>query len=128
MRHGPAETARPMENPMFIQTEATPNPATMKFLPGRVGLESGTLDLRGRDEAARSPLAQRLFDVAGVSGGFFGSDFIAVTKGEAEGPHLKPMIPGAVMEHSMSGAALLNASAGEAESGGQFFDSPDAEP
>jgi Fe-S cluster biogenesis protein NfuA len=112
---------------MFIQTEATPNPATMKFLPGRVVLESGTLDLRGRDEAARSPLAQRLFDVAGVSGVFFGSDFIAVTKGEAEWPQLKPMILGAIMEHYMSGAALLNASAGEDESGDEFFDSADAE-
>ena len=127
MRHGPAETARPMENPMFIQTEATPNPATMKFLPGRVVLESGTLDLRGRDEAAQSPLAQRLFDVAGVSGVFFGSDFIAVTKGEAEWPQLKPMILGAIMEHYMSGAPLLNASAGEDESGDEFFDSADAE-
>jgi Fe-S cluster biogenesis protein NfuA len=127
MRHDPAETARPMESPMFIQTEATPNPATMKFLPGRVVLESGTLDLRGRDEAARSPLAQRLFDVAGVSGVFFGSDFIAVTKGEAEWPQLKPMILGAIMEHYMSGAPLLNASAGEDESGDEFFDSADAE-
>ena len=112
---------------MFIQTEATPNPATMKFLPGRVVLESGTLDLRGRDEAAQSPLAQRLFDVAGVSGVFFGSDFIAVTKGESEWPQLKPMILGAIMEHYMSGAPLLNASAGEDESGDEFFDSADAE-
>ena len=67
---------------MFIQTEATPNPATLKFLPGRTVLDTGTLDLRSRDEAAQSPLAERLFAVDGVSGVFFGSDFIAVTKDE----------------------------------------------
>ena len=65
---------------MFIQTEATPNPATLKFLPGRAVLETGTLDLRDSDEAAQSPLAERLFGINGVSGVFFGSDFIAVTK------------------------------------------------
>ena len=116
---------------MFIQTEATPNPATMKFLPGRVVLESGTLDLRGRDEAAQSPLAQRLFDVAGVSGVFFGSDFIAVTKGESEWPQLKPMILGAIMEHYMSGAPLLAdgsaASDEAADEGDEFFNEDDAE-
>ncbi len=69
---------------MFIQTEATPNPATMKFLPERTVLETGTLDIRNRDDAAQSPLAQRLFDVIGVSGVFFGSDFIAVTKDARE--------------------------------------------
>src|ERR1700684_2715647 len=112
---------------MFIQTEATPNPATMKVLPERTVLETGTLDIRNRDDAARSPLAQRLFDVAGVSGVFFGSDFIAVTKGDAEQPQLKPMIRGAIMEHCRSGAPLLNASAAEDESGDEFFDSADAE-
>ena len=84
---------------MFIQTEATPNPATLKFLPGRAVLESGTLDLRDRDEAAQSPLAERLFAVAGVSGVFFGSDFIAVSKDAGEWQQLKPMILGAIMEH-----------------------------
>jgi Fe-S cluster biogenesis protein NfuA len=112
---------------MFIQTEATPNPATMKFLPERTVLETGTLDIRNRDDAAQSPLAQRLFDVAGVSGVFFGSDFIAVTKGNGEWPQLKPMILGAIMEHYMSGAPLLNASAGAEESDDEFFDSADAE-
>ncbi len=96
---------------MFIQTEATPNPATMKFLPERVVLETGTLDIRNRDDAAQSPLAQRLFDVSGVSGVFFGSDFIAVTKDVGEWPQLKPMILGAIMEHYMSGAPLLSVSA-----------------
>jgi Fe-S cluster biogenesis protein NfuA len=112
---------------MFIQTEATPNPATMKFLPGQAVLETGTLDLRNRDEGAQSPLAERLFDIAGVSGVFFGSDFIAVTKDVGEWPQLKPMILGAIMEHYMSGAPLLNAAARESEDGDEFFDSADAE-
>jgi len=84
---------------MFIQTEATPNPATLKFLPGRAVLETGTLDLRDRDgAAAQSPLAERLFGVNGVTGVFFGSDFIAVTKDDGgEWQQLKPMILGAIM-------------------------------
>jgi Fe-S cluster biogenesis protein NfuA len=112
---------------MFIQTEATPNPATMKFLPGRTVLESGTLELRDREEAAQSPLAERLFDIAGVSGVFFGSDFIAVTKGEGEWQQLKPMILGAIMEHYISGTPLLSTAVRESESGDEFFDSADAE-
>jgi Fe-S cluster biogenesis protein NfuA len=111
---------------MFIQTEATPNPATLKFLPGRVVLEGGTLDLRDRDEAAQSPLAERLFGIAGVSGVFFGSDFIAVTKGAGEWQQLKPMILGAIMEHFMSGAPLLTTAAEESHSD-EFFDAADAE-
>ena len=113
---------------MFIQTEATPNPATLKFLPGRIVLDNGTLDLRSRDEAAQSPLAERLFAVDGVSGVFFGSDFIAVTKDdEAEWQHLKPMSLGGIMEHFMSGAPLLNGAGGEAEEADEFFDAADAE-
>lgn len=112
---------------MFIQTEATPNPATLKFLPGRTVLESGTLDLRDPDQAAQSPLAERLFGIAGVSGVFFGSDFITVTKNAGEWQQLKPMILGAIMEHFMSGAPLLaagNAGTSEVE---EFFDAADAE-
>ena len=112
---------------MFIQTEATPNPATLKFLPGRAVLESGTLDLRNRDEAAKSPLAERLFDVAGVSGVFFGSDFIAVTKAAGEWQQLKPMILGAIMEHFMSGAPLIADGGGEQADADEFFDAADAE-
>ncbi|HKM88058.1 MAG TPA: NifU family protein [Xanthobacteraceae bacterium] len=112
---------------MFIQTEATPNPATLKFLPGRAVLDSGTLELRGKDEATQSPLAERLFNIAGVSGVFFGSDFIAVTKDASEWQQLKPMILGAIMEHFMSGAPLLAAgSAGESDAD-EFFDAADAE-
>jgi Fe-S cluster biogenesis protein NfuA len=111
---------------MFIQTEATPNPATLKFLPGRPVLESGTLDLRDAAEAGKSPLAERLFAIDGVNGVFFGSDFIAVSKGAGEWQQLKPAILGAIMEHFMSGAPLLKE--GEAgEVGDEFFDAADAE-
>jgi Fe-S cluster biogenesis protein NfuA len=113
---------------MFIQTEATPNPATLKFLPGRPVLESGTLDIRDAEQAAQSPLAERLFGILGVSGVFFGSDFITVTKSAGEWQQLKPMILGAIMEHFMSGAPLLNAaSAGKEIGGDEFFDAADAE-
>jgi Fe-S cluster biogenesis protein NfuA len=95
------------ESAMFIQTEPTPNPATLKFLPGRSVLPHGTLDMRDRAAAAQSPLAERLFAVEGVSGVFFGSDFISVTKTGGEWQQLKPAILGAIMEHFMSGAAVL---------------------
>ncbi|MGC2070178.1 MAG: NifU N-terminal domain-containing protein, partial [Pseudolabrys sp.] len=92
---------------MFIQTEVTPNPATLKFLPGRNVLENGTLDLPSRDSAAQSPLAARLFDIPNVGGVFFGSDFISVTKTDGDWQQMKPAILGAIMEHYMSGAPLL---------------------
>ena len=94
---------------MFIQTEATPNPATLKFLPGRTVLATGTLEMRDKAEAAQSPLAERLFDIPGVGGVFFGSDFITVTKTDGEWPQLKPAILGAIMEHFMSGAPVVAA-------------------
>jgi Fe-S cluster biogenesis protein NfuA len=111
---------------MFIQTEPTPNPAALKFLPGRTVLPHGTLDMRDKAAAAQSPLAERLFEIAGVSGVFFGSDFISVTKTDGEWQQLKPAILGAIMEHFMSGAALLNSEA-EAEASDEFFDAKDAE-
>ena len=89
---------------MFIQTEATPNPATLKFLPGRPVLENGTLDMSTRDAAAQSPLAQRLFELPNVGGVFFGSDFISVTKTGGEWQQIKPAVLGAIMEHFMTGA------------------------
>ena len=92
---------------MFIQTEATPNPATLKFIPGKSVLSDGTADFRKRTDAIASPLAQRLFDIDGVEGVFLGSDFISVTKGPAEWQHLKPMILGAIMEHYLSGADTI---------------------
>ena len=92
---------------MFIQTEATPNPATLKFLPGRMVLGTGTAEFRDADEAAGSPLAERLFAVPGVGGVFLGGDFITVTKTDGEWQHLKPAILGAIMEHFMSGMPVL---------------------
>jgi len=112
---------------MFIQTEATPNPATLKFLPGRPVLENGTLDLREPAEAAKSPLAERLFGISGVSGVFFGSDFITVTKNGSDWQQLKPMILGAIMEHFMSGEPLLNSGTADESDGEEFFDPADAE-
>jgi len=112
---------------MFIQTEATPNPATLKFLPGRAVLEGNTLDMREPAQAAQSPLAERLFGIAGVSGVFYGSDFITVTKNAGEWQQLKPMILGAIMEHFMSGAPLVAAGSAEPSDGDEFFDAADAE-
>jgi Fe-S cluster biogenesis protein NfuA len=113
---------------MFIQTEATPNPATLKFLPGRAVLENGTLELRDREQATQSPLAEQLFAIPGISGVFFGSDFITVTKDEGgEWQQLKPMILGAIMEHYMSGAPLVAAGSTGDNDGDEFFDSADAE-
>jgi Fe-S cluster biogenesis protein NfuA len=113
---------------MFIQTEATPNPATLKFLPGRTVLEAGTLEMRDRNEAAQSPLAERLFDINGVGGVFFGSDFITVTKSNGEWPQLKPSILGVIMEHFMSGAPVLAEGAGaDTSEDGEFFEAGDAD-
>jgi Fe-S cluster biogenesis protein NfuA len=113
---------------MFIQTEPTPNPATLKFQPGRAVLASGTLDMRDKDAAAQSPLAERLFAIAGVSGVFYGSDFIAVTKAGGEWQQLKPAILGAIMEHFMSGAPIVSGegAAASAESD-EFFEAKDTE-
>ena len=82
---------------MFIQTEATPNPATLKFIPGRTVLDSGTMEFTDREQAARSPLAEKLFSVPGVTGVFYGSDFVTVTKDDSDWQHLKPAILGAIM-------------------------------
>jgi Fe-S cluster biogenesis protein NfuA len=90
-------------------------------------LENGTLELRDAEQAAQSPLAERLFGVTGVSGVFFGSDFITVTKSAGEWQQLKPMILGAIMEHYMSGAPLVNAGTAEQNDGDEFFDAADAE-
>ncbi|KZD04213.1 NifU family protein [Oceanibaculum pacificum] len=105
---------------MFIQTESTPNPATLKFLPGRDVMASGTADFTSAEAAARSPLAKRLFAVEGVSGVFFGSDFVTVSKrDEKEWYVLKPAILGAIMEHFTTGEPLLldDASAASEDAG-----------
>jgi Fe-S cluster biogenesis protein NfuA len=111
---------------MFIQTETTPNPATLKFLPGRPVLDNGTLDMRDRTEAANSPLAERLFDISGIGGVFLGSDFIAVTKSDGDWQQLKPAILGAIMEHFMSGQPVVM-NGGEGAAADEFFDDKDSE-
>ena len=113
---------------MFIQTEATPNPATLKFLPGRPVLGDGTLDVRSPEDADLSPLAQRLFDVRGVAAVFLGSDFVTVTKADAEWPQIKPAVLGAIMEHFMSGAPVLSEGVNpDPVDADEFFEEKDAE-
>lgn len=98
---------------MFIQTEKTPNPETLKFLPGRVVLASGVRDFRTADEAAVSPLARALFDLDGVDGVFLAEDFVSVTKsGEADWARLKPMALAAIMDHYMTGLPVIDEAAG----------------
>lgn len=112
---------------MFIQTESTPNPATLKFLPGQAVLGAGTADFPSAETAGASPLAQRIFGVSGVTGVFFGGDFVTVTKAEdVEWDHIKPGILGAIMEHFQSGQPVM-AGDGEAASGHADHDGPDSE-
>ena len=111
---------------MFIQSEATPNPATLKFLPGQPVMPHGTLDIRDNADAARSPLARALFSIEGVSGVFLGTDFITVTKASGEWQTLKPMVLGAILEHYTSGAPILKDAAG-ADVDAEFFDAKDAD-
>jgi len=93
---------------MFIQTEPTPNPATLKFIPGEPVVSGAPVDFESQESAARSPLARRLFAIEGVTGVFLGGDFIAVTKAETRDWYvLKPPILGAIMEHYTSGDAVL---------------------
>lgn len=111
---------------MFIQTEVTPNPATLKFIPGKDVLGSGAVDYRARDEAAMSPLAMRIFDVDGVDGVFLGSDFISITKSaDIEWQHIKPALLGAIMEHYLSGAPVM--SGDEVADAGDNYDPKDEE-
>ncbi len=85
---------------MFIQTEQTPNPQTLKFLPGKVVMEEGTAFYQNLDEAKESPFARRLFAIGGVAGVFFGSDFITITKSENfEWQVIKPAILGGIIDH-----------------------------
>jgi Fe-S cluster biogenesis protein NfuA len=92
---------------MFIQTEATPNPATLKFLPGQPVVRGGPREFRSPDEAGKSPLATKLFTISGISGVFLGGDFITVTKKSGEWQHLKPAILGVIMEHYLSGEPVI---------------------
>ena len=93
---------------MNIQTEVTPNPSSLKFLPGKIVMEKGTADFRNAEEAKRSPFALRLFKIDGVEGVFFGSDFISITKGDNhEWQTLKPSISETIIEYYKSGTAVM---------------------
>lgn len=95
---------------MFIQTEATPNPETLKFLPGQTVLEAGTRDYASEGEATDSLLARNLFQVNGVARVFLGADFISITKsGDADWKHVKPMTLAAIMDHYTAGLPVLDA-------------------
>jgi Fe-S cluster biogenesis protein NfuA len=101
---------------LFIQTEQTPNPSTLKFLPGRVVMDKGTMDFAGVDAAQSSPFAKRLFAVEGVERVFFGSDFVTVTKAaDKDWQVLKPSILGGIMEHYTSGEPVVAESGAAAE-------------
>jgi Fe-S cluster biogenesis protein NfuA len=105
---------------MFIQTEQTPNPATLKFLPGRSVMESGTANFTTAESAHRSPLAERVFGIDGVTGVFLGSDFVTVTKDADQEWHvLKPAILGVIMEHFTAGRPVINSEADAAEAQGE---------
>ncbi len=108
---------------MFIQTEATPNPATLKFIPGKPVLPGSTRDFRNLEEAADSPLAAKLFEIKGVSGVFLGHDFVTVTRSNAEWQQLKPAILGSIMDHYLSGAPIVSDTAGDVPiADGEFFE------
>ena len=112
---------------MFIQTESTPNPATLKFLPGQAVLGTGTADFPSAEAADASPLARRVFAVDGVTGVFFGTDFVTVTKTDAVAwDHIKPAILGAIMEHFQSGQPVIEGE-GQQGSGHADHDGPDSE-
>ena len=101
---------------MFIQTQDTPNPATLKFIQGVPVMDSGTADFPAEDSAGSSPLARRLFQIDGVRGVFLGGDFVAVTKEEAlDWFALKPSILAGIMEHYASGMPVIELSAEEAD-------------
>ena len=94
---------------MFIQTEQTPNPQTLKFLPGKVVMENGTAFFQNIEEGSNSPFAKRLFKIDGVEGVFFGSDFITITKNQTEDWQvMKPLVLGSIMDHYNSGDNTIN--------------------
>ena len=107
---------------MFIQTEDTPNPLTLKFIPGQAVSPGAPREFRTEDEAWASPLATALFEVEGVTRVYFGSDFLTVTKGGGDiaWRDLKAPVLAAIMEHFASGAALYRggATGGDAKHGG----------
>ena len=112
---------------MFIQTEQTPNPASLKFLPGREVVERGVLDFTDPERVEASPLARRLFAVEGVTGVFLGADFITVTKAEGQDWYvLKPAVLGAIMEHYLSGDPVVEPDVEVADDSGAPREEDDA--
>jgi Fe-S cluster biogenesis protein NfuA len=112
---------------MFIETEGTPNPATLKFLPGRDVMGAGTADFATPEAAERSPLAAAIFALPGVARVFLGSDFITVTKtSEVAWQALKPQVLGAIMEHFLAGRPVIEGAA-EAEAPDEDVSPEDAE-
>lgn len=114
---------------MFIQTEQTPNPATLKFLPGKEVLPTGVEDFPSPDSVAgRSPLAERLFEIDGVRAVFFGHDFITITKDErAEWYEMKPAVLGTIMEHFTAGRPVMAEDAAPETVGEGVYDEADEE-
>ena len=109
---------------MFIQTESTPNPATLKFLPGRDVMGAGAVaDFPSAETSGRSLLAKALFQTPEVSRVFFGSDFISITKREGDWKHLKPALLGTIMEHFTQGLPLMEGGAVEEDEGYKDGDS-----
>ena len=103
---------------MFIQTEQTPNPATIKFIPGQIVMAQGSAEFREADKAGRSPLAMRLFRIDGVAAVFLASDFVSVTRdAESDWSFLKPQILAAIMEHYLSGLPVIEGVAEIADNG-----------
>lgn len=99
---------------MFIQTEDTPNPATLKFIPGTDVMGTGTADFPDKDSAGTSPLARRLFQIDGIDAVFLGTDFVTVTKSDdQEWFTLKPSILAGIMEHFASGLPVIEKSASD---------------
>lgn len=105
---------------MFIQTEATPNPATLMFLPGLSVAGPSPADFRNAEDAARSPLAAALFEIEGVREVFLGADFVSVTKDDRDWGQIKPVVLGAMMEHFVAGKPVF-ADGGEASEEDEFF-------
>ena len=122
--HGPSKECDPYSGEaisMFIQTESTPNPATLKFLPGcEVMGEGAVADFPTAEAAARSPLARALFETGDVARVFFGSDFISVTKKDGDWKQLKAPILGAIMDHFTRGLPLIEGTAEEADDSAQY--------
>jgi Fe-S cluster biogenesis protein NfuA len=105
---------------MFIQTESTPNPRTLKFLPGRDVLGQGSREFATAEAADGSPLAQAMFAIDGVERVYLGSDFLTITKSEGiEWPHLKPHVLAAIMDHFTSGRPVLGDASAPADETGE---------